>query len=85
MPHSLANNFRFTQAEGGGVLLDLTDGEYWQLNQACADLLQSVIDGHSVAQVTIALSEQYPDNSERVASDVNSILNQLQEIGAIIE
>ena len=45
MPYKLGQQFKFTQTEGGGVLLDLTKGEYWQLNELGALLVDRLSSG----------------------------------------
>lgn len=81
----LSSKFRFSELEGGGVLLDLANGEYWQLNELGAKVLAWVIAGRSVPVLVQELMTQHPEEASRVPDDVKGMVKQLQEIGAIVD
>lgn len=83
MRYTLDERYRFTEVDGGGVLLDLADGEYWQLNPLAASLIQRVINGDSAELIVAELVEKYPDFSGRIHDDVAVLLQQLQRMGAV--
>ena len=83
MPYKLGQQFKFTQTEGGGVLLDLTKGEYWQLNELGALLVDRLSGGGLPRDVVEELAAAYPDSADRVDGDVRRLLDQLVGIGAI--
>lgn len=85
MSLKLSSDFRFSELEGGGVLLDLANGEYWQLNELGARVVAWLIAGRSVSAMAQELMAQHPEEAARVEGDVMGMVKQLQEVGAIVD
>ncbi len=81
----LSGKFRFSELEGGGVLLDLANGEYWQLNELGARVVSWLVAGWSPHDMIQELMAQHPEEASRVPSDVTGMVEQLRGIGAIVD
>ncbi|MEV4352679.1 lasso peptide biosynthesis PqqD family chaperone [Actinoplanes sp. NPDC049596] len=83
MPIALPRDVTATESADGLVLLDQRNGMYWLLNGTGATTLRLILDGYSPAATAARLARDFPDASERITADVQSLLAALREAGLL--
>ncbi|AOS62357.1 lasso peptide biosynthesis PqqD family chaperone [Actinoalloteichus hymeniacidonis] len=78
MTFTLAPDVSLTDVGDSMVLLDEKGGRYWQLNATGAMVLRRLLAGAQVAEIVETLSERHPAAADRVASDVEAIIEALR-------
>lgn len=75
--------FKIEQIDGETLLYHLGQTKTVYLNQS-ATLIWQLCDGHrSVEEIVALLKQQYPEQAQSIASDVNAALAQFVDEGAI--
>jgi hypothetical protein len=69
------------QTDYGMVLLDGRSGEYWQLNDTAALIVQRLLDGHSPADVAQFLTSEYEVERTDAERDIAALVTSLKENG----
>jgi hypothetical protein len=85
MSIALPRDVTATESADGLVLLDQRNGRYWMLNGTGATTLRLILDGYSPMAATARLAREFPDASERIEADVQSLLTALREAGLLEE
>lgn len=75
---------RFVTRDGAAVLLQLQRGSYQSLNGSGAAIWNDIGDGATVAQLVTRMCARHPAvPRERVESDMQAFLTQLQSRGLV--
>jgi hypothetical protein len=79
MNWELRDGVSWSPTEYGGVLLDSTTGEYWQLNPAGAVVLAAALDGADLDRTAAALADRFEGagDPDALAEDAVTILDEL--------
>lgn len=64
-------------ADGEGVLLSMSAGLYFSLNQTAVVVWQALEKEQTIAQLAQVLSEKFNVNQERAMEDVRTLIEQL--------
>lgn len=75
----LEDNVSFTEVDDEVVLLELTSGNYYGLNESGAKMLLALIDGRTIEQSCSDIAHTYQIDVARVTSDMEELLEQLIE------
>jgi hypothetical protein len=78
MTFALAAHISVTDTETCMVLLDERAGRYWQLNHTGATVVRLLLEGRTVDDAIAVLCESHPLASQRVAADVDALLQSLR-------
>ena len=65
------------------VILAVTQGEYYKLNEVGARIWALVNEGKSLQEVLAALMDEYDVSEERMTADLMSLLAELQSQGLL--
>lgn len=79
MPLTFAPHVTVTETDGGIVLLDQQAGRYWQLNTTGSAVVRLLLDGGTAEQAITELRASHPQQADRVAADVDALLQSLRE------
>lgn len=79
MAFTLARHTAMTETAQGMVLLDERTGRYWQLNTTGAAVVKILLDGGSPQQAAAMLAARHPAAAERVAADVDRLVQALHQ------
>jgi hypothetical protein len=71
------------ETDYGLVLLDGRNGEYWQLNDTAAQIVQRLLDGHSPDEVVRFLVSEYEVTSADAERDVAELVAGMLESGMV--
>lgn len=82
-PVRLRESVVFQVMEDQMVLLEVTSGQYYDLNSSGTLMLQQLLAGASRAQVIAAVEHRFLASTERVAADLDALLLTLREAGLI--
>jgi hypothetical protein len=77
MTFALAPHVCMTETDNGMVLLDERAGHYWQLNATGAVVVRLLAEGATIEQAISALRAAHPLARERIAADVDALLQSL--------
>ncbi|WUH96630.1 lasso peptide biosynthesis PqqD family chaperone [Spirillospora sp. NBC_00431] len=66
-----------TDTGEGLVLLNERTGRYWSLNGTGRSVLLMLADGATPEQAVESLTRQHPGSAERIASDVEALIESL--------
>lgn len=78
-----SSGFKIEMIEGEILLYHLEDNSIYYLNQTAA-LIWHLCDGRrTVDEIITKVSEAYPESAGTIAGDVENILQQFLEFGAI--
>lgn len=80
-PHVIATAFD----NGEGVLIDLQNKRYYQLNETGLLIWQELEAGHPRAQVVAALMAAYEVAADRAEASVQRLVNDLQQLELLSE
>ena len=83
--YTLSSEVVFQEVAGECVLLDLRTEEYFGLDEVGTMIWQSLADGQSVDIIIPRLLETYEVDEATLRGDVDSLLNELQSSGLIVE
>ncbi|WP_439680925.1 lasso peptide biosynthesis B2 protein [Embleya sp. MST-111070] len=73
-----------TMPDGGVVVLDCADGQWYVFNSGARDFWQCWSSGRSLAQSVAAVADRHPDlPRERIAADGAALLGQLTSLGLV--
>ncbi|WP_242882465.1 lasso peptide biosynthesis PqqD family chaperone [Actinomadura litoris] len=75
----LSGEVTVTDTGAGLVLLNERTGRYWSLNGTARAVLLMLADGSTPEQAVESLTLQHPDFADRVASDVEALIESLLE------
>ena len=78
-------NVVFRDLDGEAVLLDLTSGTYFGLNEVGTRVWQLVHDGHDEARIVETLAAEYEADRRVIAQDVVRLLADLRARQLIVE
>ena len=73
----IKTNIVVTQVDGEAVLLNSTSGTYFGLNQIGAAILDYIGKNNTVASIEQQLKQQYPEQEQRISSDLHELLHDL--------
>jgi hypothetical protein len=83
MTLKLRDGVSMAELESGTALLDEEAGEYWNLNETGAVILQTLLDGGTPDQAVGAIVEQYDVEPEAANRDVDELVDALRSAGLI--
>jgi hypothetical protein len=83
MTLKLRDGVSMAELESGTALLDEEAGEYWNLNETGAVILQTLLDGGTTDQAVGAIVEQYDVELEAANRDVDELVDALWSAGLI--
>jgi hypothetical protein len=63
--------------DSGTVLVNTESGDCFELNQIGHEIWESIRRGLSPTEITRKLIERYPDDGTHIASDVESLIDDL--------
>lgn len=73
-----------TMPDGGVVVLDCADGQWYVFNSGARDFWQCWSSGRSLAQSVAAVADRHPDlPRERITADGTALLRQLTALGLV--
>ncbi|MFE3204736.1 lasso peptide biosynthesis B2 protein [Embleya sp. NPDC059237] len=73
-----------TMPDGGVVVLDCADGQWYVFNSGARDFWQCWASGRSLAQSVAAVADRHPDlPRERITADGTALLRQLTALGLV--
>jgi hypothetical protein len=75
--YTLRENISLTEVDDEVVLLDLSNGAYYGLNQVGADLLKALQNKQPLCQTIRQISEHYQMDSAQVKIDIDELLQEL--------
>jgi hypothetical protein len=81
----VAKGVRETVNQDGAVLLDIEQGLCFSLNPIGTMIWEMVKDGHSIAEITDALQEEYHLPRSQLVGDISDFLKQLEQMRLIGE
>jgi len=73
----ISDTIRRTQAEDGGILLDVHHGQIFRLNVVGSKILELLEGGFDEAQIACQVSSAYVTNIETVRADVHDFIEVL--------
>jgi PqqD family protein of HPr-rel-A system len=85
MPDRISPNVVFRDLDGEAVLLDLSSGTYFGLNEVGTRVWQLLHDGRDEAQIVATLAAEYDAAPAVIASDVARLLGDLRSRRLIVE
>jgi hypothetical protein len=65
------------------ALLDTNSGAYFTINEVGARLLQQSAEGRTLAQVALAVAEEFDVTAEEALVDLTELTEQLQQAGLV--
>ena len=74
----------FRDLDGEAVILDLTSGTYFGLNQVGTRVWQLVDEGRSQAEIVATMAREYEADRETIAHDVGKLLEELRSRRLIV-
>jgi hypothetical protein len=77
-------NVVFRDLDGEAVLLDLTTGTYFGLNEVGTRVWRFVHDGHDEAHIVATLAAEYDADRAVIAQDVAQLLAELRARNLIL-
>jgi hypothetical protein len=83
MKHS--PNVVFRDLDGEAVLLDLSSGTYFGLNEVGTRVWQLLADGRDESQIVATLAAEYDADAAVIAGDVARLLGDLRSRRLIVE
>ena len=75
----LADNVSFTEVDDEVVLLELTRGHYFGLNDTGAKMLHALIEGATIEQSCRDIAKNYQVDDEQIKRDMEELMEQLIE------
>ena len=75
----LAENVSFSEVDDEVVLLELTSGSYFGLNESGAKMLLALMEGYSIEQSCSDLAIHYQVDTRQIRGDMEELLEQLIE------
>ncbi|HLU96318.1 MAG TPA: lasso peptide biosynthesis PqqD family chaperone [Thermobifida alba] len=72
------------ETDYGMVLLDGRSGEYWELNDTAAQIVQRLLDGQAPADVVRFLVGEYEVEQAAAERDVAALVTGLLESGMVL-
>jgi hypothetical protein len=85
MTFTLRERVSAADTDYGIVLLDEDSGEYWNLNPTGALVVRTLLDGGSVADAVLQLTERYAAEPEAAQQDVDDLVAGLRTAGLVKE
>ena len=79
----VAKGVRETVNQDGAVLLDIEQGLCFSLNPIGTRIWEMVKDGHSIAEITDVLEQEYGLPRSQLVGDVSDFLKQLEKMRLI--
>lgn len=73
----------FQKVDDEVILLDMTSGEYYGLNDVGSRMWTLFQQGQSAQEVLDALVQEYNVSTERLSNDIHQFLRQLQSRGLV--
>ncbi|MBB5830023.1 lasso peptide biosynthesis PqqD family chaperone [Micromonospora carbonacea] len=80
----LRSELELAVTEYGAVLLDLRDGQYWQLSRTAARVVQALRDGRGRDGAVADLTSHFDVAVERARQDVDTLLDELRSAGLAV-
>lgn len=81
--YRVRENVVATDVDGGQVLLDLENGQYFSLNATASTIWQGIADSKSVAEIVERILTVYDVDREHCVHDVSTIIEGLRSSGLI--
>jgi predicted transcriptional regulator len=79
----LRADVRLVPEQDGAILLDMTGGTYYQINEAGRMVFQGLLKGRDLADVVQEIAEHYGIENSTAERDVNALLVSLEELGLV--
>jgi len=73
----MKTDIHFRPIEHSAVILNERTGQYWQLNETAAYILQAVLTDTTKAEIADQIITARPVNRERALADIHSLLDEL--------
>jgi hypothetical protein len=83
--YDVSENISWKTFEAGVVLLNLTTGNYYTLNQSATLIWQAIMDGKSDAEILSQLLDKYDCEEEKAKRDLTERISFLLTEGLIRE
>lgn len=80
----LNDNVSVACTEYGSILLDQASGKYWQLSKTASVVLDAVIQGHNVEQVSDVLIRRFGVDRDVARKDALALLDTLCSTGLMV-
>lgn len=77
MNYSLTPHITMTETEHGMVLLDESNGRYWQMNGTGALVLRHILKEGDAESAITELRERHPAAADRIEADVTALITAL--------
>jgi len=77
--HKVSDSVRSTHGQDGAIVLDVRQGQMFNLNLVGSRILELLESGSTEEQITDAISREFGANIETVRKDVAEFLQELKE------
>lgn len=77
--YKLANGIRSTHGQDGAIVLDITQGQIFNLNPVGSRILELLEHGATEPEIVSVVSREFRTSEDVVASDVCEFINSLRE------
>ena len=77
--HKVADSIRSTHGQDGAIVLDVKQGQLFNLNPVGSRIFDLIEHGVSEAEIVNVISREFTTNKEVVANDVRDFINSLRE------
>jgi hypothetical protein len=75
--HKVSNSVRSTHGQDGAIVLDIRQGQMFNLNQVGSRILELLESGSSEEQIARTISQEFGSDIETVRKDVAEFLGEL--------
>ncbi|MET7638579.1 lasso peptide biosynthesis PqqD family chaperone [Streptomyces sp. NPDC005438] len=82
---ALRDSLAITETDYGAVLLDMEDGNYWNLNHTGVIVVNTLREGGGSADAVTAIRQHYDISPSEAERDVTDLLDQLRQAGILDE
>ena len=83
--YRLGEDAAFEAFDDGGLILDLNNITFTELNTTARDILQATDGKHSLQEVAAILAREYEIDAETALADVKDLYDDLTKQGILVE
>jgi coenzyme PQQ synthesis protein D (PqqD) len=80
---SLRADVRLVPQQDGAILLDMTGGTYYQINEVGRMVFQGLLEGRALADLVQEIADHYGIEKSTVERDVDVLMESLEEMGLV--
>jgi hypothetical protein len=76
--HKVSDSVRSTHGQDGAIVLDIQQGQMFNLNLVGSRILELLESGHTEEQIAVVISQEFTANIGAVRKDVTEFLEELK-------